>query len=141
MNSIAAYKGIQPGKIISHKLASKGYTQRRLAELIGEHYQTLNAIIAGRRCMTIEQSLKIDKALGFEEGFFAIIQTYYQIGLSSGKAPNSKGFPIVRRSVFWDVDPETLDWTKDKDFIIGRVTERGSEQEIRQVYDYYGIQR
>ena len=77
MNKIDSYKGIAPGKIIAACLQDGNITQRELADNIGEHYQTLNAIIKGKRTISIPLSLKLDNALHFEQGFFAIIQTYY----------------------------------------------------------------
>ena len=63
MNLINAYKGIAPGKIIASYLRSNNITQRELADTIGEHFQTLNAIIKGKRAITIPVSLKLDEAL------------------------------------------------------------------------------
>lgn len=137
MNMIEAYKGIPPGKIIARNLAKRGLTQRKLAEEIGEHYQTLNAIILGSRHLTISQSLKMDNALGFPEGFFAIVQTYYQIALEQKSRIEAKPVPPIRPVVFWDIDPENLDWNKNKDFIVARVNQRGNKEEIEEVRKYY----
>ena len=97
----------------------------------------MNAIIQGVRHLTIDQSLKMDKALGFPEGFFAIIQTYYQIALTKRNKVEMKNIPVVRKSVFWDIDMTRLDWTMNKDFIIARVNQRGTKQEIEEVRNYY----
>ncbi len=137
MNMIDAYKGIAPGKIIARNLAKRGMTQRKLAEEIGEHYQTVNAIVNGSRYLTISQSLKMDNALGFPEGFFAIVQTYYQIALAQKNRIEAKPAPSIRSVVFWDIDPEKLDWDKNKDFIVSRVNQRGSKEEIENVRKYY----
>lgn len=137
MNIIESYKGIPPGKIIARRLAKNGISQRKLAMEIGEHYQTMNAIIQGIRHLTIGQSLKMDKALGFPEGFFAIIQTYYQIALAKRNKAEMNMVPSVRKSVFWDIDPARLDWNMNKDFIIARVNQRGTKQEIEEVRNYY----
>ena len=137
MNLINAYKGIAPGKIITSYLRSNNITQRELADTIGEHFQTLNAIIKGKRAITIPVSLKLDEALHFEQGFFAVIQTYYQINQSAPR-PTNIATPHIRKYVFWDIDPEKLDWAKHKDFIIQRVHERGNASEIKAVDLYYG---
>ena len=75
----SAYKGIRPGKIIEWNLKKNHLSQRELAERIGEHYQTLNAVIKGRRSLTVETSLKLDSFLGFDEGFLYMLQGYYEI--------------------------------------------------------------
>lgn len=134
---IESYKGIPPGKIIAKRLAKRGLTQRKLATEIGEHYQTMNAIIMGTRHLTIGQSLKMDKALGFPEGFFAVIQTYYQIALAKRNKMEVNSVPVIRKSVFWDIDTAKLDWSLNKDFIVSRVNQRGSKEEIEEVRNYY----
>lgn len=137
MNMINAYKGIAPGKIIASCLRNTNITQRDLANTIGEHFQTINAIIKGKRAMTIPVSLKLDKALNFEQGFFAVIQTYYLIGQNDVRSTR-KRTPHIRKYVFWDIDPEKLDWSKNKEFIIQRVYERGNASEIKAIDNYYG---
>ena len=137
MNIIETYKGIPPRKIIARCISKKGITQRKLASDIGEHYQTMNAILSGVRHLTISQSLNMDNELGFPEGFFAIIQTYYQIALAKKGKAEYKTVPAIRKSVFWDIDPDKLDWNANKEFIVSRVNQRGSKEEIEKVMNYY----
>ncbi|HBU79146.1 MAG TPA: hypothetical protein DEF18_13680 [Muricauda sp.] len=40
-------------------------------------------------------------------------------------------------TTFWDVDPNLLDTEKDKDFIIARVLERGTDPEIGLIESTY----
>jgi plasmid maintenance system antidote protein VapI len=138
MNRIDAYKGIPPGKIITSCLNDRNISQRQLSEMIGEHYQTLNAVIKGKRMMTIALSLKLDKALHFEPGFFAIIQTYHLLRQETAGSKTNRTLPKIRRIVFWDIDMDTLDWNRNKDFIVKRVNERGNAEEIKAVNEYYG---
>lgn len=72
-------KGIHPGKIIGRDLKKRNLSQRSFAASIGEHSQTLNAVITGRRNLTVEMALKIELAFGYEEGFLLLLQTYYEI--------------------------------------------------------------
>ena len=58
MKVIEAYKGIAPGKIIAACLKDGNITQRGLAERMGEHYQTLNAIIKGKRMISISMFVR-----------------------------------------------------------------------------------
>ena len=62
-------KGIHPGKIIGRDLKKRNLSQRSFAASIREHSQTLNAVITGRRNLTVEMALKIEQAFGYEEGF------------------------------------------------------------------------
>lgn len=134
-------KGIHPGKFIERELNKKSLTQRALAEDTGIPYQTINAIIAGRRSLTIEQAIKIDKTLGYEEGFLAILQTHYDI-----KQYKEKAFanlyteaPRIRKSLFWDADFNKINWGKYKEAVIKRVFERGNKDEIDEITRFYNL--
>ncbi|WP_283686657.1 HigA family addiction module antitoxin [Dysgonomonas sp. Marseille-Q5470] len=134
-------KGIHPGKFIERELKKKNLTQRALAEETGIPFQTINAIIAGRRNLTTEQALKIDQILGYEEGFFAILQTHYDIKQYKEKELASiyTEAPHIRKSLFWDADFNKINWAKYKNAVIKRVFERGSKDEIEEITRYYNL--
>ena len=134
-------KDIHPGKFNERELNKESLTQRALAEDTGIPYQTINAIIAGRRSLTIEQAIKIDKTLGYEEGFLAILQTHYDI-----KQYKEKAFanlyteaPRIRKSLFWDADFNKINWGKYKEAVIKRVFERGNKDEIDEITRFYNL--
>ena len=43
-------------------------------------------------------------------------------------------------NLFWDADPKELDLQRHRKYVVQRVLERGSEQDIRKAFDYYGFQ-
>lgn len=140
-NLIDIIKGIHPGKFIERELNKKGLTQCALAEKTSIPFRTINAIIAGRRNLTTEQALKIDRILGFEQGFFAILQTHYDIKQCrekelAGLYPEA---PRIRKSLFWDADFAKINWGKYKDAVVKRVLERGSKDEIDEITRYYNL--
>lgn len=138
---IAIIKGIHPGKLIDRELRKKGFSQRSLADQTGISYQTINAIIAGRRNLTTEQALKIGQVLGFEESFLAILQTYYDINKCKEKelADLYSEAPYIRKSLFWDAEFDKINWGKYKKAVIQRVLERGSEDEIKEIMRFYSL--
>ena len=137
----SAYKGIRPGKIIEWNLKKNHISQRELAERIGEHYQTLNAVIKGRRSLTVETSLKLDSFLGFDEGFLYMLQGYYEVEQCKKNRLSSliTGIPNIRRILFWDTDFDKIDWGKNRNFVIARVIERGNREEQEEIARFYGI--
>lgn len=141
MDVIAAYRGIAPGKILFNELRHRDMTQRKLASLIGEHYQTVCSFIKGHRGIPLETTIKLDSLFGFERGFFAIIQTYYELERieQSKRLANDKKVPNIRSVVFWDTDISVLDWERNKDYIIERVLSRGNENEKQQIRKFYGL--
>lgn len=133
-------KGIHPGKIIGRDLKKRNLSQRSFAASIGEHSQTLNAVITGRRNLTVEMALKIEQAFGYEEGFLLLLQTYYEIAeyKNGQKSRAISGTPAVRRSLFWDTDFDTLDWGRYRESVIARVLERGNDAEKAEIAQFYG---
>ncbi len=134
-------KGIHPGKIIERDLNKKNITQRSLADETGIPYQTINAVIAGRRNLTTEQALRVEISLGYEEGFLAILQTFYDIKQYKEKelANSYTGYPNIRRILFWDTDFDKINWGKYKKAVIERVIERGSKDEISEIKRFYKL--
>ena len=140
-NIIEIIKGIHPGKFIERELKKRNLTQRMLAEETAIPFQTINAIIAGRRNLTTDQALKIDKTLGFEDGFLAILQTHYDIKRCKDRelANFYTEAPRIRKSLFWDADFSKINWGKYKDAVVKRVLERGSKDEIDEITRYYNL--
>jgi len=129
---------MEPGKVIANEMARNGLSQRDLAAITGEHYQTINAILAGRRKISLPLSVKMDEALHLVRGFTSQIQLFYLLQhLENDGRIVEIPHPKIRKVVFWDTDMNLLDWTKNKDFIIKRVRERGNKEEINQTEKYY----
>ena len=67
------------GEVIKGRITELGISQTELAARVGEHFQTISAIINGRREATIPLSVRIDEALGLPSGTIALAQTQYQV--------------------------------------------------------------
>lgn len=50
----------------------------------------------------------------------------------------NNGIPKLSKSAFWDIDLEKLDLDRFSDFVIIRVFERGTVQDIEEVVTYFG---
>jgi hypothetical protein len=44
---------------------------------------------------------------------------------------------ILDRQIFWDINPEKLDWQKNRQFIIERVLTRGFTNDVRCIFKIY----
>ena len=71
------------------------------------------------------------------------LQLHYDIARTkreqyAGQHPDRTKFRPV---LFWDVDPQKIDWHKNRSFVIQRVFERGEEQEIEEAIRFYGARR
>lgn len=54
--------------------------------------------------------------------------------------PKSKpDLPKIRPKLFWDTNIESIDWEKQKESIIKRVLEKGTEFEKDEILKFYGL--
>ena len=67
------------GEVIRGRIAELGISQTELAARVGEHFQTISAIINGKREATISLSVRIDEALDLPSGTIALAQTRYLV--------------------------------------------------------------
>ena len=133
-------KGLHPGLFIKRELNSRKLKSGAFAETIGEHPQTLSAIIRGRRSMNTSLSLRIEQALGLEEGFLMTLQVFYDIAeekrhLSEQYRPDMSK---LRPALFWDASLDKIDFKEHRRYVINRVFERGTEEEIQEIIRFYG---
>ena len=137
---IEILKGLHPGLFLQRELGIRKLKSGQFAESIGEHPQTLSAIIRGRRSMNTPLSLRIEQALGLEEGLLMTLQVYYDIAeekrkLSRNHHPDLTKF---RSTIFWDTKIGNIDFAAHSRYVINRVFERGNEEEILEVIRFYG---
>lgn len=134
------YKGIHPGLILDRELKKRNLKKRPFALSLPEYPQTINDITKGKRNLTPEVSLKIDRALGLEEGTMYLLQAYYAIRTEQLKEQVQlhPDLNLFRKALFWDTDISKLDWKKQYKPIIRRVFERGDISEKQAILDFYG---
>jgi plasmid maintenance system antidote protein VapI len=132
-------KGIHPGLVLERELNKRHLRKGFFALSLQEYPQTLTAITKGKRGMNTALSLKIERALGIEEGYFMILQVYYEIEEEKRKQNISwTNLPQLRPVLFWDTKMASLDWEKQKKAIIKRVFERGNDIEKNEIIRFYG---
>jgi len=138
---LSIIKGIHPGFILERELKQRCLRKGPFAISLQEFPQTLVSITKGKRRMNINIALKIEKALGIEEGYFMILQVYHDIE-EAKKSQNKEhpDFTKLRRVLFWDTKMETINWEKQKNAVIKRVFERGNEIEKNEIINFYGIE-
>lgn len=109
---------------------------------IGEHPQTFNAIIKGKRSLNTGLALKIEKEFDLDEGTLLLLQVYYDIAIEKQNQENAKpDLSRLRSTLFWDTDIEKIDWQKQYKAVIHRVFERGNDSEKDELIRFYGKSR
>lgn len=140
LDTINIIKGVHPGIILDRELKKRNLPSSRFAMSIDEYPQTISAIINQRRGMNPKLSLKIESVLGIEEGYFMVLQAFYDIkeakrDLSKNLKPD---LSKIRPGIFWDARIENINWIESKKSIIKRVFERGNDSEILEIIRFYG---
>ena len=96
------------GEVIRGRIAELGISQTELAARVGEHFQTISAIINGKREATISLSVRIDEALDLPSGTIALAQTRY---LVSKEISEKQTESMKENGGFWSYQgiPDSLD--------------------------------
>ncbi|MFH1296311.1 MAG: hypothetical protein ABIJ04_03450, partial [Bacteroidota bacterium] len=134
-------KGIHPGFFLEYELKRRNLKKGVFSLTIQEYPQTIVAITKGKRKMNTNLGLKIEKALGFEDGFFMVLQVYYDIEQQKKMQQTAKpDLTKLRPALFWDTDMQSISWEKQHRAVIKRVFERGNESEKNEMIRFYGRQ-
>lgn len=133
-------KGIHPGFVLERKLKELGLAKGPFALSIGEYPQTLGAITKGKRAMNTLLALKIEHALGLEEGYFMTLQVFYEIKEAKliQQIENRPDLSKIRQVLFWDTDITKINWHEKRYAVIERILERGNDEEIAEIKRFYG---
>lgn len=136
---LSILKGIHPGFVLDRKLQEKHLAKGKFALSVHEYPQTLTAITKGKRNMNTTLALKIEHALGLEEGYFMILQVYYDIRQEKLKRKQKKpNLKLIRPALFWDTDINQIDWEQQHKAVIKRVFQRGNQKEKNEITRFYG---
>jgi plasmid maintenance system antidote protein VapI len=140
--SIDILKGIHPGLALERELKKRGLAKGPFALSINEFPQTISAITKGKRGMNTPLAMRIEKALGMEEGFLMTLQVFYEIKEEKRRQeePIKPNLKLLRPALFWDTQLDKIDWKRQKRAVIERVWERGNEQEKAEISRFYGTQ-
>lgn len=140
MNNLKHLKGIHPGIVLERELKKRKLHKGPFALSIQEYPQTLSAITSGKRSMNTSLALRIEHALGMEEGFLMMLQVFYDIKEEKKKA-GMTGTPDLRKirpALFWDTNIHSINWHTQKKAVIERVWQRGSAEEQEEFIRFYG---
>lgn len=136
---ISKIKGLHPGLILQREIKRNNIKSSQLAMSIGEHKQTISAIINQKRGINPELSIKLADYFHEEEDYFMMLQAGYEVKSALTKNRERKpNLNNIRKVLFWDTTFDKIDWDKNKRAIIKRVLERGNDKEINEIIEFYG---
>ncbi len=70
---------VHPGELLAEELAARGMTQRALAEAMGRPPQVINEIVRGRKAITAETALQLERTLGTPAYLWMNLQAQYEL--------------------------------------------------------------
>ncbi len=127
--------------ILARELKKRNLKKRPFALSLQIYPQTINDITKGNRSIPTALSLKIDKALGLEEGTMHLLQAYFEIEREKHKQQDHPDLTIIRKILFWDTDFDQINWKDQYRSIIERVFERGNDEEKQEILNFYGKEK
>ena len=138
---LSILKGIHPGQFLDKELRSRSIKSKDLALAVGEHPQTLSAIIRGKRAMNTPLSLRIERNLQLDEGLLMQLQIFFEIEQEKRKQASlhRPDLSKFRPALFWDTTLDRIDLTNNRRYALQRIFERGTESEILEAIRFYGI--
>ena len=138
-DELSLIKGLHPGIYLDYQLKKRKLAKGRFALSVNEYPQVIGQITKGKRRMNIPLALKIEKALGMEEGYLMLLQVYHDIREEKRRQhkPIHPDLSKLRRVLFWDTKMDDIDWVQQKSAVIERVHERGSQEEIDEIDRFY----
>ncbi|MBM4415382.1 MAG: HigA family addiction module antidote protein [Chloroflexi bacterium] len=70
---------VHPGELLAEELAARGMTQRALAEAMGRPPQVVNEIVRGRKAITAETALQLERVLDTPAYLWVNLQAQYEL--------------------------------------------------------------
>lgn len=125
--------------MLQHILNRIGMQQKELSQLTGILPQHINSLIKGTRRFSVSSSLAIEDALGIDtDGLLYKCQCNFDISQAKKDRQRKPDLTKLRKTTFWDVDLEKIDWQKGKRWAILRVLEYGCQNDFDEIAKLYG---
>ena len=70
---------IPPGELLAEELEARAMTQKALAEAMGRPAQVINEIISGKKAITAETALQLERVLGTDATTWVRLEADYQL--------------------------------------------------------------
>lgn len=72
-----------PGELIKDELKERGLTQKKLAEITGIKASVISETISGKRSVSMNMAVALEKALGIPAEMWMNLQTQYNLDTAS----------------------------------------------------------
>ena len=121
---------IPPGELLAEELDARGMTQKELADRTGRPEQTISEIINGKKAITHDTALELDKVLGIPAHLWVNLESSYQLTLARNRERSE-----LEKYEDWLVDFPIKDLQK-----LGHLPTTTSKPEILQgLLSFFGV--
>ena len=76
---------IFPGEILEEELEARGMSQKELAARLGRPPQIVNEIVRGKKAITPETALGLERVLGITASFWVNLEATYRLTLARNR--------------------------------------------------------
>ena len=73
---------IPPGELLGEEIEARGMTQRELATRMGRPPQVVNLIINGKKAITPQTAIQLERALGIAATIWVGLEAQYRLALA-----------------------------------------------------------
>ena len=73
------FEATHPGELIKDELKERGLTQKRLSEMTGIQASVISETITGKRSISLNMAIALEKALGIPADIWMNLQTQYNL--------------------------------------------------------------
>ena len=82
----APFMAVHPGMMIKPELEERGITQKEFARMLGMQASHLSEVLRGKRTLSAELALKMEKAIGIPAKTLLNAQTQYELETAGADA-------------------------------------------------------
>ena len=79
MNNLVPFVATHPGELLKDELRERGLSQKQLAEMTGLKASVISETIAGKRAMSLNMAVALEKALEISAEMWLNLQTQYDL--------------------------------------------------------------
>ena len=77
--TLVPFVATHPGEVLLDELKARGMSQKKLAEATGITASVINETIKGKRSVSLNMAVALDKVLGIPADFWMNLQTQYNL--------------------------------------------------------------
>ena len=78
-NRVFSNLPIPPGELLAEELEARSMSQKELADRTGRSEQTISEIINGKKSITHDTAIELEKVLGISAWFWVNLEASYQL--------------------------------------------------------------